>query len=73
MRSADSIGLQDLKIERVASEVHEGLQFMHKRSAAANQDPSMDWQSDQAGQVGCTLISLALTLVVCYILESCVV
>ena len=64
--------LQDLKVEREAREVHEGLHFMHRPSAAASKDPSNAWQTDLGRLSGGerTLVSLALILAVCSIPES---
>lgn len=60
--------MQELKIDRVAREVHEGLQFRHRPSVAASKDPSRKWQSDLGRLSGGerTLVSLALILAVCH-------
>ena len=59
--------MQELKIDRVAREVHEGLLFMHRPSVAASKHSSMRWQSDLGRLSGGerTLVSMALILAVC--------
>ncbi len=54
--------MQELKIERVAQEVHQGLQFMYR----SNSDKTSDWHSDLGRLSGAerTLVSLALILAV---------
>lgn len=57
--------LQELKIERVAQEVHEGLRFAHRPSAAASKGQGQ-WLPDLSRLSGGerTLVSLALILAV---------
>ena len=52
--------MQELKVDRVAQEVHQGLQFMYR----SNSDKMGDWHSDLVRLSGGerTLVSLALIL-----------
>lgn len=54
--------MQELRIERVTQEVHQGLQFMYR----SNSDKMGDWHSDLGRLSGGerTLVSLALILAV---------
>ena len=58
--------LQELKVERIAQEVHEGLHFLHRPSLAASKGQAMEWLSDLSRLSGGerTLVSLALILAV---------
>ncbi len=61
--------MQELRTERVAQEVHQGLQVMYR----SNSDKMGGWQSDLGRLSGGerTLVSLALILAVCLELCAC--
>ena len=50
----------------MAQQVHEGLRFLHRASAAASKGQSMEWLSDLSRLSGGerTLVSLAMILAV---------
>ena len=55
--------LQEVRVQRLANKVHEGLQLQYQVSRPSAEDPGKGWRSD-LGRLSGTLVSLAFILAV---------